>query len=306
MIFTERPMNIEQAKAIAIADILGKLELQPSKETNTDATYHSPFRNERKPSFHVNKEQNVWFDHGEGIGGNAFELVVQVLKSRGYGYLPADALRWLRNTNLDPSLPKPRDLVKEKKSNWKLLDVVGLKNLALISYLNQRGIDVELAKKYISEIYVSKTDTLTKIYALGFKNEEGGYELRNRFFKSSIAPKTISFIRADKPKPPGVMIFEGFMDFLSYVTIKKGRLPHDVIVLNSVACVDHAIRYIKNYSYSVAYTFMDNDKAGQRAQLRLNEFINIESGLLHKPMNDCYKPEKDLNAWHMQNLNLSL
>ncbi len=131
----ERPMNIEQAKAIAIAEILGKLELIPSKENATDATYYSPFRNERTPSFHVNKEQNVWFDHGEGIGGNAFELVVQLLKARGYSFQPGDALRWLRNTNLDPSLPKPRNLVRKKKSKWHLLDVMELENLALIRYL---------------------------------------------------------------------------------------------------------------------------------------------------------------------------
>ena len=145
-------MNIEQARAIAIAEILEKLEFKPNKENGTDATYYSPFRNENTPSFHVNTKDNVWFDHGEGIGGNAFDLVVQIPKFGGYSYLPADALRWLRNTDLDPSVVRPRDLVTEKKSKWKLIDVKELDNIALIRYLECRGIDVELVKPFILEI----------------------------------------------------------------------------------------------------------------------------------------------------------
>lgn len=299
-------MNIEQAKAIAITEILEKLELKPTKENGTDATYYSPFRNENTPSFHVNIKDNVWFDHGEGIGGNAFDLVVQILKFGGYSCQPADALRWLRNTNLDPSVVRPRDLVTKKKSKWKLLDVKKLENIALIRYLEYRGIDIELAKPFVREIDVQKVDTLTRIYAIGFRNEDGGYECRNRFFKSAVAPKTVSFIRADQPKPEGVAIFEGFIDFLTYVTIKKGKLSADNIVLNSVACVDHAIRYIKNYGYQFAYTCMDNDKTGDKATQQLAEFIKSEPGLLHKPLNHLYVGHKDLNAWHMYNLNLSL
>jgi hypothetical protein len=298
-------MNIEQAKAIPIAQILSKLELKPVKEKQFEDWYLSPFRNENTPSFHVNKDKNVWFDHGEGVGGNSFDLVIQILKSGGYGFLPADGLRWLRNTNLDPSLPKPRDRVIDKSSKWKIIDVMDLENLALFRYLRQRGIDINLAKKYLQEIYVRKKGTLTRVYALGFKNEDGGYEMRNNFFKSCIAPKTITFIRADKPKPEGVMIFEGFMDFLTYLTIKEGELASDNIVLNSVACVDHAIRYIKNYGYRYLYTWTDNDKAGNKAQQQLDEFTKSEPGLVHKPMNNLYKDFKDLNEWHMTNLGLS-
>ena len=109
-------MNIEQAKAIAIAEIMDKLEMKPVRISDSDALYFSPIRNESTPSFHVNVKENVWYDHGVGIGGNAFDLVVLMLKSRGYSYTPTDALRWFRNTNLDPTQIKPRDLVKNKKS----------------------------------------------------------------------------------------------------------------------------------------------------------------------------------------------
>ncbi|OOQ57406.1 toprim domain-containing protein [Mucilaginibacter pedocola] len=297
-------MNIEQAKAIAIADILAKLELKPTRENETDATYYSPFRNEKTPSFHLNKIENVWFDHGEGEGGNAFQLVISILKYGGYSHQATDALRWIKNTNLDPLQITPRDRVKGKKSNWKLIDTRRLENVALLQYLVARGIDVEIAPKYLKEIYVQNVVTNTKIFAVGFQNEDGGYELRNKFFKSCVSPKTISFIRSDKPKPDGVMLFEGFMDFLTYATIHEGKLEHDVIVLNSVACVDHAIRYIKNYGYKYAYTWMDNDKAGMKANQRLAEFIASEPGLKLKVNNHLYNGFKDLNECHMHSSNL--
>lgn len=292
-------MNVEQAKAIAIAEILAKLELYPFRDTKTDATYFSPLRNERTPSFHVSKDENVWFDHGEGIGGNAFELVVQILKASGHRHSASDALRWLSNTNLDPALPKTRDIVRDKQSKWQVLDAFNLLDFFLIRYLEERGINVKIAKRYVSEIYIQHKKSRTKVFAIGFKNEDGGYELRNAKFKSSVSPKTITFIRADEPNPDNVMVFEGFMDFLSYATIKKGKVPCDIIVLNSVACVDHAFRYIKNYGYKNAYTWMDNDKAGEKAKDRLARFIETEPGLIHKPMNAFYKNYKDVNEFHM-------
>lgn len=297
-------MNIEQAKAIPIVEILAKLEMKPVRETETDAMYFSPWREERTASLHVSKEQNLWYDHGEGLGGDAYQLAVELLKRRGYNHTHQDVSRWFRNMHLDPALPVPRDPVGEKKSKWKLLNVMPLKNLALIRYLNDRGINAELASQYVKEIDVKKKCSLTKIFALGFRNEDGGFELRNRQFKSCVAPKTVTFVRADKPKADSVMLFEGFMDFLTYLTIQKGKLPSDIIVLNSVACVDHAMRYVRNYGYKVLYSWMHNDKAGEAAKQRLNEFIKCEPGLTHKPLNWLYKKHKDLNECYMAMLKL--
>jgi len=297
-------MNIEQAKAIPIAEIFAKIELKPVKENQTDAYYFSIYKPERTASLHVNKIDNVWYEHSEGIGGNAFDLVIQILKVQGHDHAPVDGLRWIDNTNLNPLLLKPRDLVKGKKSKWKMLWTKPLHNRALVNYLHDRGINPDLARKYVEEIYLQKKCSPTKIFAIGFKNEDGGYEFRNRVFKSCTSPKTITFIRAGKPKPDGVMIFEGFMDFLTYVTIKEGKLNCDNIVLNSVACVDHAVRYIKNYGYKRAYTWADNDKAGERATQRLQEFLKSEPNLIFKPLNHMYAKHKDLNAWHMHIHNL--
>lgn len=94
------------------------------------------------------------------------------------------------------------------------------------------------------------------------------------------------------------------MDYLSAISQLNGRgLKGDAIVLNSLSCLKQAIPYIQNYGYRVAYSWMDNDKAGEKATTALSEFIQTEAELKHTPMNKVYAPHKDVNAWHMHKLN---
>ena len=76
-------------------------------------------------------------------------------------------------------------------------------------------------------------------FAVGFLNRSGGYEIRNKFFKGCIAPKDITHIRQEQPKET-CYLFEGFMDYLSFLTLRLERCPdrpeldgQDYIVLNS-------------------------------------------------------------------------
>lgn len=58
-------------------------------------------------------------------------------------------------------------------------------------------------------------------FAIGFPNASGGYEVRNKYFKGCIAPKDITHIRqAGEPKET-CYVFEGFMDYLSFLTLRQ-------------------------------------------------------------------------------------
>lgn len=61
-------MNIEQANAIALPEILHKIGHSPFKQKGADIWYHSPFRAEKTASFHVNAIKNVWYDFGMAKG----------------------------------------------------------------------------------------------------------------------------------------------------------------------------------------------------------------------------------------------
>jgi len=302
-------MNIEHAKTIHLSLILEKTGFLPHRETDKELWYLSPFRNEKTPSFHVDKSKNIWFDFGTGQGGDNIAFVQAYLASTGENNTVSDALRWIKNmVGIVPSIQPisvPQYIKEDKRLTLK--DVKPVQHIALIEYLKSRGISAEIGKQYLNEVSVFNSEKKKTYFALGFKNEEGGYELRNPYFKGCIRPKDITFIRGTISKPKGIHIFEGFMDYLSIICQRNGKpLDNDAIVLNSISCLSSATAYIKGYGYTIAYTWLDNDTAGKKATASLSEFFKTEENLCHKPMNHLYTPHKDVNAWHMDKLGLVL
>jgi hypothetical protein len=55
-------------------------------------------------------------------------------------------------------------------------------------------------------------------YAIGFKNNAGGYELRSEKFKGSGSPEDIPFPGTNAQK---ISVFDGFFNFLSYLQFIK-------------------------------------------------------------------------------------
>ena len=297
-------MNIEQAKGIAMSEIMEKIGHLPAKKKAADIWYLSPFRNEKTASFHVNTARNVWYDFGEAKGGDVISFVCTYLKGYGEDHTVVDALRWLKNmmphpsSNLFITTEEPVQAC-ETLTLQKLHD---LKHRGLINYLDSRGIPLALAKKYLKEALIQNANTRRKFYALSLRNEENGYELRNKFFKGCIAPKSISFIRGTKSPASEIHVFEGVMDFLSVIAQQKGyHLDGDVVILNSVACLPKAIPYLKNYTYETVYSWLDNDIAGKKASQTLKSFVEKETNFSFMSMNNIYAPYKDVNAWHVQN-----
>ncbi|EID32225.1 toprim-like protein [Prevotella sp. oral taxon 306 str. F0472] len=128
--------------------------------------------------------------------------------------------------------------------------------------------------------------------AIGFANQSGGYELRDdNVFKGRIAPKDITPIFTDRAEP--VCIFEGFMDFLSFLSMKEEITNHS-LVMNSVSNVARTIRYLNDRHLTHIRAFLDNDEAGRRA---VQDFI--KAGFHVEDMNIHYKDFKDLNDFHV-------
>jgi hypothetical protein len=63
-----------------------------------------------------------------------------------------------------------------------------------------------------------------KLYAIGFENFSGGWELRNSFYKGSLLKKDISIVNLNNENQnetgKRIVVFEGFMDALSFVEMK--------------------------------------------------------------------------------------
>lgn len=296
-------MNMQEANAIPLPEILNKIGCNPVKQNASDMWYHSPFRSEKTPSFHVNAVKNVWYDFGIGKGGTVIDFACGYLESQGEDHTRRDALRWVSNMTVSPSsfLAIPEEKKTESKKALTLSKVYDLQDNVLITYLQSRGIPLAVAKKYIKEIIVNNANTGKRFHAIGLPTESEGYELRNKAFKGCIGAKSISFIRGSQVPAVELQIFEGIMDFLSAVSLQKDfSFVGDAIVLNSVACLPQVYPYIKGYVYRSIYTWLDNDKAGHYATKALQDLSEKEGLLTFQTMNKTYAPYKDVNEWHVQ------
>ncbi len=248
--------------------MLAKLNRQPARTRNHKLLYLSPRRQEKTPSFWVDTRTNRWYDFGDGAGGDLVDLIRDYLKFCREAHTTADALRWLGNMAAVPFHLPPVPIVEQAYSEPSLIikSRKPIQHLALIQYVQKRGIPLTVAHRQLKEIRVHNHNTGKSFSALGFVNEEGGYELRNPFFQGSLGAKAISFIRGNHPKPDSIHLFEGCMDYLSIITQLHGKhLNGDAIITNSVAMLKQAIPYIQNYGYRKAYTWFDNDQAGEES-----------------------------------------
>src|SRR5580765_8317906 len=66
----------ENARQIDLVNYLESLDHHPQKVRGNDYWYLSPLRNEKTPSFKVNRKLNLWYDHGLGKGGNIIDFAV--------------------------------------------------------------------------------------------------------------------------------------------------------------------------------------------------------------------------------------
>ncbi|KXB37761.1 hypothetical protein HMPREF1870_02315, partial [Bacteroidales bacterium KA00344] len=164
-----------------------------------------------------------------------------------------------------------------------------------------RCIDLEKAKPFLKCI---SYEVRGRCYqAIGFANQSGGYELRdNGLFKGTIAPKDITLIFTDKQtehaidKPLPVCVFEGFVDFLSFLSMKE-EITSVCLVLNSVSNVARTVRCLNDRHLTHIRAFLDNDDAGRRA---VQEFAG--AGFHVEDMSIHYKDFKDLNEFHVSRM----
>ena len=282
-------MNINAIKQIKLQDFLAAIGCKPVKQYGVNLMYLSPLRAEKHASFKVNTELNKWYDFGIGRGGNIIALAELFYNSSDVSYLIHQIER-NAPSSVSGSLPTVKPITPQ--NSFEHLQVLPITHPALIKYLEERCIDVETARTVCKELHF---DTRGKHYfGIGFPNITGGYEIRNPFFKGCIAPKDISHFYAEEPKKV-CFLFEGFMDFLSFMTLRRkendGLKRQDYLVLNSVSNIQKALEPLSHYEN--VQCFLDTDEAGRNAYLQLSKELG-------KPITDAstlYNGYKDLNEY---------
>ena len=288
--------DLSRIKRYPIVEYLERKGIKPVRKTPTYAMYRSPLREETHPSFKVDTEKNLWIDYGEGRGGSIIDLCMRM-----EGCTLSEAIRRLgQNASLDAAygLSKEKsDIDTSPVTPWqpsgarKLIEVSDTLPSHLEAYLaDKRCIDLNRARPFLKCICYEVRGR--RYQAIGFAYLSGGYELRDdKTFKGTIAPKDITPIFTDRAEP--VCIFEGFMDFLSFLSMKE-EITNHCLVMNSVSNVARTIRYLNDRHLTNIRAFLDNDEAGRRA---VQDFI--KAGFHVEDMNIHYKDFKDLNDFHV-------
>ena len=282
-------MNIDQIKQIKLQDFLATMGCKPVKQYGVNLMYLSPLRTEKHASFKINTELNLWYDFAIGRGGNIIDLAELLYNSSDVSYLIHQIER---NALGCVSVSLPTAKPNAPQNSFENLQVLSITHPALINYLEERCIGIEIARTVCKELHF---DTRGKHYfGIGFPNIAGGYEIRNPFFKGGITPKDISLFHNEESKQ-SCFVFEGFMDFLSFMTLRRkendGLRRQDYLVLNSVSNIQKALERLSQYESILC--FLDNDEAGRNAYLQLSK----ELGKSVTDASTLYNGYKDLNEY---------
>ncbi len=285
MKFRNTLTSVEEVKKRDIVDYLSSLGYKPSKVTRNDYWYLSPLRDEKTPSFKVNRNKNRWYDFGEGKGGNIIDF--------GILYHKCNVGELMKKLDNSFSFQSPHSQTKQQDEQAKKIKIVNEKSitsLILIRYLHKRRIPLDLAVKFCREIDYELYGK--KYFAIGFQNNSGGFELRNEKFKGSSSPKDITLIDNHAQR---ITVFEGFFNFLSYQAINhKQEQPHtNFLILNSTSFFEKSLPLME--AYNSVHLFLDCDTTGQNCTQKA---ISIDKEKF-KDERGLYKNYKDLNDWIM-------
>lgn len=277
-----------EVKAMDIVIFLQNLGYNPIKINSRYAMFHVPYRNSNHPTLRINRIENTWLDYSTGRKGNIIELGKLVYQIDN----DDEVIRILQDSNLPFSL-QSRYLIDNEGNPTMIskIRVQELSNKKLLSYLDSRDIDLALAVKYCREIYYSVK--WKKYFALAFRNNSGGFEIISPHIKGYIAPRDLTLISLSSSNPYCI-VFDNFMDFLSYLTLNK-RIDFtifsdtvDYLILNSVLDVHRSIPILKKYE--LVACCLSNDEKGEEA---VNLIASEHDGV--HDLSSVYEGYKDLN-----------
>lgn len=233
---------------------------------------------------------NRWKDWGTGESGNLVDFGILYHRCSVQEFLKQLASSVQENVPYQKIKQAP-SLHDEESSRINILSVKNIYSFPLIKYLRQRRIPDSIASQYLQEVSYGLNNK--NYYALGFKNDSGGYELRNQYIKAASAPKDSTFINNNAKD---LAVFEGFFNFLSYRTmyLKQEEPIRNYLILNSTSFFDKNLSRMLDHQQ--VHLYLDNDKTGQKFTQKAIETNTLKFIDERK----LYSNYKDLNEWAVQ------
>ena len=260
-------MTIDEIKRdISIITYLKMQGIHPDKTHNGYVLYKSPFRDENTASFKVDYNKNLWHDFGTGEGGSIIDLV---MKMQQCNFIQAKQflsnIAFVQGQKTNHQTENKTSLLNSHKNNKLIItEIINLQHPQLLTFLKSRKINTDTAKTICKEVHYQIGGR--NYFAIGFPNDAGGYELRNPQFKGCVPPKEITTFDRQTTT---VHLFEGFMDYLSLLTMQAEQANISAVVLNSITNLEKAIPFLSKHTK--INVFLDNDEAGKKALEKLQK-----------------------------------
>ena len=276
-------MNCEQIKEmVSIRTVLESFNLFPVKQNSKTAFYFAIDREEKTPSLCVDFAKNKAFDFGTGKSYDVVSIVQRLSQCS-----VSDALRYLEK--FDTSFQSLKLNIIDPDKNYQIQEIKEIEHLALIQYLKSRKAYEQ--RFLVKEIHYQMNGK--NYFGIGFFNNSGGVEIRNKYSKICLGKKDATLIKNPEKEKKEICIFEGFFDFLTYLNLPNVQISNsDFLVLNSTAMFFKVEEILKDYHKIVL--FLDNDLNGKNlTEEIINKYENVE---------DCsvlYRAFKDLNEWYL-------
>ena len=268
-----------EANKISIKAYLASKGIYPVKDHGYYGMYRSPFREDNAASLKVDYNKNLWIDFGSNDGGTMIDLVMRI-----NNYSLNEAMQELNLYNTTSVNLHNNTTAQQQSQSFSfhgnnsnknipaitIQKILPITHKVLVDYLSERKISLDIAKQYCSEIHYSANGK--SFFAIGFPNDSKGWILRSEPFKGCTSMEVTTYNGANRTNSPkeSCLVFEGFTDFLSYLTLKNTLAPQeDVIVLNSLSNLPKAMDKLK--SYKEVHTYLDNDDPGKKATLTIKQ-----------------------------------
>ncbi|MEW5845302.1 MAG: toprim domain-containing protein [Bacteroidota bacterium] len=156
----------------------------------------------------------------------------------------------------------------------------------MINYIESRGIDIGIAKKFCRQIEYTVGNA--HYSSIGFENIIGGWEIRDKSFKGA----TVKAISVINHSSSSVCVFEGFFDLLSFVQLNiDSFVNYDLLSLNSLSLIKKSVTLLERYQNIIL--FLDNDERGREVAYSLSQSF----GAKVDDRSNMYSSFKDLNEY---------
>ena len=287
-------MEIQEVKKISIYVFLKSLGINPVRVhgTGSYAMYKSPFRLDTNASFKVDFSRNIWCDYGQSRNGKVCDggtIIDLVMRMYNVNTITQVMNILNKNSNRAKCIINPE--LNKTQQGLKINTITEIKHPALINYHISRAISPKTANSYLKEVHYRIYDK--NYFALGFKNDQGGWELRNKYFKGASSPKFHTYII--KTRTRSLDLFEGYFDFLSFIELNNiTELRNSVLVLNSCSFVNACIPILASYDQINCY--MDNDTYSKKGA-EVTKLITTKHPNVVDHSRSIYPDVKDLNEY---------